>query len=64
MAIKKKPKKKETKLKKQVNQLIEKNIEILNEFKKRRPRNQAFKRLENKIISQRGDKNAVLNKNI
>jgi hypothetical protein len=64
MAIKKKPKKKETKLKKQVNQLIEKNIEILNEFKKRRPRNQAFKRLENKIISQRGDKNADLNKNI
>ena len=60
----KKKKTKTKKLRKKVDEEIEKNIKLLNMYKSKSNRNQAFKNLESKIISQRGNKKADLNDNI
>ena len=60
-------KKKKTKtknLRKKIEDSIDTNIKLLNMYKSKGNRNQAFKNLENKIISQRGNKKADLNDNI
>lgn len=60
-------KKKKTKtknLRKKIEDSIDTNIKLLNMYKSKSNRNQAFKNLENKIISQRGNKKADLNDNI
>ena len=68
MAIKKKKKSKKdkltNKLNKEVNQKIQENIVLLNLNKSQGNRNQAYKNLENKMISQRGNKKSDLGDNI